>query len=90
MKEMLMLLSASMTKKEIIERLTESCAQYNEANLLHNEESIKTAEQELFGLAGSTEARNQRKKLVGLEQASFAGKTGAAQGALGRERAGNL
>ena len=48
MKEMLMLLSASMTKKEIIERLTESCAQYNEANLLHNEESIKTAEQELF------------------------------------------
>lgn len=50
----------------------------------------QTAEQEVFGLAGSTEAAKQRKKLVGLERAAFSGETGAAKGALGRERAGNL
>jgi hypothetical protein len=50
----------------------------------------QTAEQEVFGLAGSTEAAKQRKKLVGLERAAFSGQSGAAQGALGRERAGNL
>lgn len=50
----------------------------------------QTAEQEIFGLAGSTEAAKQRKKLVGLERATFSGQTGAAQGALGRERAGSL
>lgn len=50
----------------------------------------QTAEAEVFGLAGSTEAAKQRKKLVGLERAAFSGQTGAAQGALGRERAGNL
>ena len=48
----------------------------------------QTAEAEVFGLAGSTDAAKQRKKLVGLERAAFAGQTGAAQGALGRERAG--
>jgi len=50
----------------------------------------QTAEQEVFGLAGSVEAAKQRRKLVGLEKAAFSGQTGAAQGALGRERAGNL
>ena len=50
----------------------------------------QTAEQEVFGLAGSTEAAKQRRKLAGLERAAFSGQTGAAQGALGRERAGNL
>jgi hypothetical protein len=50
----------------------------------------QTAEQEIFGLAGSTEAAKQRKKLVGLERAAFSASSGAAQGALGRERAGNL
>jgi len=50
----------------------------------------QTAEQEIFGLAGSTEAAKQRKKLKGLEEASFAGRSGMTQGALGRERAGNL
>lgn len=50
----------------------------------------QTAEQEVFGLAGSTEAAKQRKKLTGLERAEFSGSTGAAQGALGRERAGNF
>jgi hypothetical protein len=47
-----------------------------------------TAEQEVFGLAGATEAAKQRKKLTQLEQASFSGSSGMAGGALGRERAG--
>jgi hypothetical protein len=50
----------------------------------------QTAEAEVFGLAGSTEARKQRKKLAGLERASFSGSAGVAQGALARERAGVL
>lgn len=45
------------------------------------------AEQEVFGLAGAEEAAKQRKKLTGLERASFSGTAGAAQSALGRERA---
>jgi LysM repeat protein len=49
-----------------------------------------TAEQEVFNLGGSTEAIKQRKKLAGLERASFSGQAGTAQGALGRERAGNF
>lgn len=48
MKEMLMLLAATMSKEDIIERLTESCAQYNEAKLLNNEKNVKEAEKELF------------------------------------------
>jgi hypothetical protein len=48
------------------------------------------AEQEVFGLAGSTEAKKRREKLAGLEQAAFSKRSGAAQGALQRERAGNL
>ena len=50
----------------------------------------QTAEQEVFGLAGSVDAAKQRKKLAGLEKASFSGQAGTAQGALGRERAGNF
>jgi hypothetical protein len=49
-----------------------------------------TAEQEVFGLSGSVDAAKQRKKLVGLERAEFSGQSGMAQGALGRERAGNF
>jgi LysM repeat protein len=49
-----------------------------------------TAEQEVFGLSGSVDAAKQRRKLVGLERAEFSGQSGAAQGALGRERAGNF
>jgi hypothetical protein len=45
------------------------------------------AEQEVFGLAGAEEATKQRKKLTELERASFSGSSGAAQGALGRDRA---
>jgi murein DD-endopeptidase MepM/ murein hydrolase activator NlpD len=50
----------------------------------------QTAEQEVFNLGGSAEAIKQRKKLAGLERASFSGQAGTAQGALGRERAGNF
>jgi hypothetical protein len=47
-----------------------------------------TAEQEVFGLAGKTEAEKQRKKLTGLEKATFGGQTGLTSGALARDRAG--
>jgi hypothetical protein len=49
-----------------------------------------TAEQEVFGLTGATEAARQRRKLTELEQASFSGQAGAAGGALARERAGQF
>lgn len=49
-----------------------------------------TAEQEVFGLSGSTEAAKQRRKLTALEQASFSGTSGMAGTALGRERAGQF
>lgn len=47
-----------------------------------------TAEAEVFGLAGSTEAAKQRKKLTSLETAAFGGSAGA--GAIARDRAGTL
>jgi hypothetical protein len=47
-----------------------------------------TAEQEVFGLAGSTEAAKQRKKLTSLETAAFSGSAGA--GAIARDRAGSF
>lgn len=47
-----------------------------------------TAEAEVFGLAGSTEAAKQRKKLKSLETAAFGGSAGA--GAIARDRAGVL
>jgi hypothetical protein len=47
-----------------------------------------TAEQEVFGLAGQTEAAKERKKLTSLEKATFGGQTGVTTGALARDRAG--
>jgi hypothetical protein len=47
-----------------------------------------TAEAEVFGLGGSTEAARQRKKLTELETAAFGGRAGA--GAIARDRAGAL
>ena len=47
-----------------------------------------TAEAELFGLAGKTEAQKERKKLTELETAAFSGRAGA--GAISRDRAGTL
>ncbi len=48
----------------------------------------QTAEAEIFGLAGSTEAAKQRKKLTSLETAAFGGSAGT--GAIARDRAGVL
>jgi hypothetical protein len=48
------------------------------------------AEQEVFGITGAADAASKRKKLAQLETAQFSGTTGAAQGALGRERAGQF
>ena len=47
-----------------------------------------TAEQEVFGLAGAQEAAKQRKKITGMEKATFGGQTGLSAGALVRDRAG--
>ena len=47
-----------------------------------------TAEAEIFGVAGSTDAARQRKKLTQLETAAFQGSAGA--GAIARDRAGVL
>jgi hypothetical protein len=47
-----------------------------------------TAEQEVFNVPGAAEARKQRQKITGLEQATFGAKTGVSQGALARDRAG--
>jgi hypothetical protein len=47
-----------------------------------------TAETEVFGLAGKKEAATQRKKITGLEKATFSGQSGATSTALVRDRAG--
>lgn len=44
-------------------------------------------EEEVYGLAGATEAKKLREKITQLEKASFSGGAGAAQGAFGRDRA---
>lgn len=46
------------------------------------------AEAEVFGTAGAVEAQKKRQRLAGREQASFAGRSGAFQGALSRDRQG--
>ncbi len=50
----------------------------------------QTAEQAILNVPGSAEALKKTKKLASLERAEFSGQSGAAQGALGRERAGNF
>jgi hypothetical protein len=47
-----------------------------------------TAETEIFKVPGAQEARKQRQKITGLEQATFSGKTGVSSSALARDRAG--
>jgi hypothetical protein len=49
-----------------------------------------TAEEELFKLSGQTEAGKERKKIIGLEKATFGGQTGTTTGALARDRAGSF
>jgi hypothetical protein len=48
-----------------------------------------TAETEVFGLGGKTAAATQRKKVTGLEKATFSGQSGATSTALVRDRAGS-
>lgn len=48
------------------------------------------AEAEVFGTGGAVGAANKRKKLSALEQAQFAGSSGAAQNALSRDRASSV
>ena len=48
----------------------------------------QTAETEVFGLAGSAQAKKKREKLTALETASFSGQSG--RGVLARERAGTI
>lgn len=47
------------------------------------------AETEVFGIAGAQDAAKQRKKITGLERATFSGQSGASSGALARDRAGS-
>ena len=47
-------------------------------------------ESEVFGTTGSVEARKKRERIVGREQAAFSGSAGTTQGALARERAGQI
>jgi hypothetical protein len=48
----------------------------------------QTAETEVFGLAGSAQAKKKREKLTALETASFSGQSG--RGVLARDRAGSI
>jgi hypothetical protein len=47
------------------------------------------AEQEIFKLPGQAQAGEKRKKIIGLEKATFGGQTGVSSGALGQNRAGS-
>jgi hypothetical protein len=47
------------------------------------------AEQEVFKLPGQTQAEEKRKKIIGLEKATFGGQTGVTSGALSQNRAGS-
>ena len=47
------------------------------------------AEEELFNLPGQTQAGEKRKKIIGLEKATFGGQTGVSSGALSQNRAGS-
>jgi hypothetical protein len=47
------------------------------------------AEQEIFNLPGQAQAGEKRKKIIGLEKATFGGQTGITTGALSQNRAGS-
>ena len=71
------------TIAEILPRGTQLAEIYKESPYTQ-----ATAEQEVFGITGATEAAKKRRRLQQLETATFSGTSGAAGGALGRERAG--
>ena len=47
------------------------------------------AEQEIFNLPGQAQAGEKRKKIIGLEKATFGGQSGVSSGALSQNRAGS-
>ena len=47
------------------------------------------AEEEIFNLPGQAKAGEKRKKIIGLEKATFGGQTGVTSGALSQNRAGS-
>ena len=47
------------------------------------------AEEEVFNLPGQTQAGKKRKKIIGLEKATFGGQSGVSSGALSQNRAGS-
>ena len=47
------------------------------------------AEEEIFNLPGQTQAGEKRKKIIGLEKATFGGQSGVSSGALSQNRAGS-
>lgn len=47
------------------------------------------AEEEIFSLPGQAQAGQKRKKIIGMEKATFGGQTGITSGALSRDRAGS-
>jgi hypothetical protein len=47
------------------------------------------AEEEVFNLPGQAGATQKRKKIIGMEKATFGGQTGITSGALSRDRAGS-
>jgi hypothetical protein len=47
------------------------------------------AEEEIFSLPGQAQAGEKRKKIIGLEKATFGGQTGVSSGALSQNRAGS-
>ncbi len=73
------------TVAETLPRGGQLASFYKEAPLTQSE-----VESEVFGTTGAVEAKKRRERLVGREVASFAGSSGAAQGALARERAGSF
>jgi len=73
------------TVAEVLPRGQQLSEFYREAPLTQTE-----VESEVFGTTGAVEAKKRRERLVGREQAAFAGTSGIAQGALNRERAGQL
>ena len=69
----------------IIERGSQLAGFYGESPYTQ-----RTAEEEIFNLTYAPEATAKRKRLTGLEQASFTGQAGTSAGALSRDRAGSF
>lgn len=60
------------------------------ANLYNEDYNQAAAEQEVFGMNNAQDAAKKRRRITGLEQATFGGSSGIAGGALNANRAGNF